>query len=87
MTENYDLGSGHRYESVSKNGEPYGIIVYHTGTCKCVGDECGGSISYRGKGDGRPEWDVLNDDPLTLSPSLLCHCGDHGWIRDGKWEA
>ena len=22
---------------------------------------------------------------MTLSPSLLCSCGDHGFIRDGKW--
>lgn len=21
----------------------------------------------------------------TLSPSFLCHCGDHGFIREGKW--
>lgn len=31
-------------------------------------------------------WDVVSEDPLTLSPSLACRvCGDHGWIRDGKW--
>lgn len=30
-------------------------------------------------------WQVGSWDPLTLSPSVLCHCGDHGWIRDGKW--
>ena len=24
-------------------------------------------------------------DPLTVAPSLLCACGDHGFIRDGKW--
>lgn len=21
----------------------------------------------------------------TLAPSFLCHCGDHGFIREGKW--
>lgn len=21
----------------------------------------------------------------TLSPSFRCHCGDHGFIREGKW--
>lgn len=26
-------------------------------------------------------------DPLTLSPSVLCQCGAHGFIRDGKWVA
>jgi hypothetical protein len=32
-----------------------------------------------------PFWQVECWDPLTLSPSLLCKCGDHGFIRQGKW--
>jgi hypothetical protein len=32
-----------------------------------------------------PYWTVESWDPLTLSPSLLCHCGDHGHIREGRW--
>lgn len=30
-------------------------------------------------------WQVELWDPLTLSPSILCHCGDHGHIRGGRW--
>lgn len=31
-------------------------------------------------------WTVESWEPLTLSPSLLCTaCGDHGFIREGKW--
>jgi hypothetical protein len=31
-------------------------------------------------------WTVQSTDPITLSPSLLCSaCGEHGFIRDGKW--
>lgn len=34
----------------------------------------------------RGRWQVQAWDPLTLSPSLLCTaCGDHGFIREGKW--
>lgn len=34
----------------------------------------------------RELWTVEAWDPLTLSPSLLCmRCGDHGFIRAGKW--
>jgi hypothetical protein len=34
----------------------------------------------------RELWAVESWDPLTISPSLLCmRCGDHGFIRDGKW--
>ena len=30
---------------------------------------------------------LVRDDPLTISPSLLCpqKCGTHGFIIDGKW--
>ena len=34
---------------------------------------------------GSPAWHVIREDPLTLTPSVLCHCGDHGFIRDGAW--
>lgn len=30
-------------------------------------------------------WAVESMDPLSVSPSLLCDCGDHGFIRGGKW--
>jgi hypothetical protein len=33
----------------------------------------------------RPKWDVQAWEPLTISPSLLCSCGDHGYIREGRW--
>jgi hypothetical protein len=36
--------------------------------------------------DDRHRWAVESWEPLTISPSLLCmRCGDHGFIRDGKW--
>jgi hypothetical protein len=38
-------------------------------------------ISYR----DYPRWKVECWEPLTVSPSLLCSCGDHGWIRAGCW--
>lgn len=31
------------------------------------------------------KWKIESMDPLTLSPSLLCACGDHGFIREGRW--
>ena len=30
-------------------------------------------------------WNVKCWDPLHLEPSLKCSCGDHGFIRGGKW--
>jgi hypothetical protein len=36
-------------------------------------------------GGERHVWQVQSWDPLTISPSLLCSCGDHGFIHGGKW--
>lgn len=30
-------------------------------------------------------WKVESWDPVTLSPSIACGCGAHGWVRAGKW--
>jgi hypothetical protein len=35
---------------------------------------------------GRNLWQVIQTDPLTLNPSIHCRCGDHGWIKEGKWQ-
>lgn len=53
------------------------------------GDDCEGVITFdtpitREQFSG-PFWTVESWEPLTLSPSLLCHCGDHGFIKQGKW--
>ena len=55
-----------------------------------TGDYCMGYITIESEtarrvSTGNPTWDVESWDPLTLSPSLLCSCGDHGFIRDGRW--
>lgn len=55
------------------------------------GRPCSGFITFHGPVQDelseRPKWTVESWDPLTLSPSILCVlCGDHGFIRNGKWE-
>lgn len=30
-------------------------------------------------------WDVHSWEPLHIEPSVLCACGDHGFIRGGEW--
>ena len=67
-------------------GQPWhGAIVIHR---KTDGDLCEGSVTWTS--GSQPEhrtWDIEGEpgEHMTLSPSLLCHCGDHGFIRDGKW--
>jgi hypothetical protein len=36
-------------------------------------------------GKPAPLWQVNSMEPLDLSPSLLCACGDHGFVRAGRW--
>jgi len=36
--------------------------------------------------DASSLWQVESWDPLTISPSILClTCGDHGFVRLGRW--
>ena len=30
-------------------------------------------------------WTLVSLEPLHTEPSLLCICGDHGFIREGRW--
>lgn len=67
-----------------------GGILYHP---RPDGSECGGAVSFGrpwpGKASAheqlRPVWTVVSLDPLEISPSVLCHCGFHGFIRGGRW--
>jgi hypothetical protein len=65
-----------------------GAIIDHV---RADGQPCDGGVIHfdlPGVRDVIPDravWTVESWDPLTLSPSLLCHCGDHGYIRDGRW--
>lgn len=91
---NIDLGYGVIIEFfvVDDNGERVGLVETHPASMQPSG-RCSGSVrfdtpaahaAYTTPG---PFWQVVSLDPLTLSPSLLCHaCGNHGFIRDGKWQ-
>ena len=69
-----------------------GVLVHHfkPGTTH----ECMGFIYFNTPevramrsitNDQYPMWDLLSYEPLHVEPSLACVCGDHGFIRDGKW--
>ncbi|HWP59555.1 MAG TPA: DUF6527 family protein [Candidatus Acidoferrales bacterium] len=68
--------------------DKYGAIIEHR---KPDGTRCAGMIVFDGDVSRRIEpdrerWTVESWDPLTISPSVLCtDCGDHGFIREGKW--
>jgi hypothetical protein len=66
--------------------ERWGAILAHTDP---TGRPCEGMVTFDGEIQQAlsksPKWTVESWDPLTLSPSVLCSCGDHGFIRDGRW--
>lgn len=86
-----DLGDGHRIVFSSYKGEARaGANVIHPPVeGKCDGN---GWITFEGskwaKSFNRAiaTWKIERADPFTISPSVLCRaCGDHGFIRDGRW--
>lgn len=68
--------------------DKYAALVWHQAP---DGKECLSAATLAGEVQARieprkPVWDVVRWEPLTLSPSLLCTaCGDHGFVRDGRW--
>ena len=70
--------------------EHFGALVAHPYADGRPG-ECRSAITFEGDVQRalEPEhsrWRVTSWDPLTVEPSLLCRaCGDHGFIRGGKW--
>lgn len=68
--------------------EMWGLVIFHKNP---AGQDCAGFVTLDGEVQRRMEpnrpdrWTVESWEPLTLSPSVLCSCGDHGWIREGRW--
>jgi uncharacterized protein DUF6527 len=71
--------------------ERFGAIIEHRAP---DGSECSGMVTFdlpevqavlATESRPRPVWQVQSWDPLTISPSVLCSCGDHGFIREGRW--
>jgi len=76
-----------QYEGVP-DVEKYGANVEHDkpGGVRCTGYVTFDSPTARKiEPPGRAMWKVESWDPLTLSPSVHCACGFHGYIRSGRW--
>ena len=95
-----DLGDDHWLGWLDTGDDPpqhCGAVIGHL---KLDGSVCEGSVQWaptkfaREHPDrltenerNRPRWtlETVADAKITLSPSLVCHCGDHGFIRNGTW--
>lgn len=66
-----------------------GALIWHKSPKD--GSQCTGAVNFdlpeaRHLAPADHRWTVESWEPLTLSPSVLCgRCGDHGFIRGGKW--
>ena len=87
-----DLGQGHRYKRFTNGGGNDVAGIIHE-----FADGCRGALFFKGKGvDGHDEWTVVQEEPLTLDPSILLESTrnrdgwskhtHHGYIRNGRWE-
>ena len=78
------LDENHHFGFISEEGRKVGLIEYHR---KPDGEWCCGSIRWDAPTTSDSKrWTLHSLEPLHVEPSLLCTiCGDHGFIRDGKW--
>ena len=78
-----DLGHAHHAKPLRHEGAEIGFLIRHL---KPSGEDCWGTVYYtHPEPEKHPIWTLKSREPLTLSPSILCSCGDHGFIREGKW--
>lgn len=85
-----DIGGDHVLVLVTPDGadQPTGTDVEHLTS---AGKPCTGWIMFdvpaNDEWPAERKWQVSVWEPLTLLPSLLCGCGDHGYVREGRWVA
>lgn len=83
-----DHGWPHRQWGDGRDMVIQGIQVNHR---TADGNTCGGHVNFArplSPSDREQNWmiwDVQSLEPLTISPSVLCSCGEHGFIREGRW--
>lgn len=68
------------YRSAGSNG-PAGLTWTHQ---RGDGTWCAVNIPFRGYGDGRGEWTVILEEPLTVTPAMRCQCGIKAWLDGGR---
>ncbi len=78
-----DIGHGVIAEARYLGGKLEGVAYWHPKP-EDPSQACEGYISF--KPAWEDGWDLISEDPLTVSPSLLCKvCGHHGFIQQGRW--
>lgn len=84
----HDIGGGSTMTLCEYQGEIVGLTEAHRDQ---AGNVCMGFVRFEGTRVGygasnAATWKVEQANPLTISPSVLCRsCGNHGFIRNGRW--
>jgi hypothetical protein len=90
VRDGIDLGHSHHavftsYRDVDKAGL---MIVHPAGGQNHIaaGDWCAGGVNFDlPVNAGQTTWSLVSLEPLHIEPSVLCSCGDHGFIHAGRW--
>jgi hypothetical protein len=92
-----DLGQGVGIRWTAWKGETVGGILSHPkedaphGRCEGAfylrGNKFHADRAARSENERKdPQWDFNGDfEKPDLNPSFLCHCGFHGFVRNGQW--
>jgi len=73
------LDEDHRASCLTAAGKAVGVLEKHR---RADGAWCEGVLHIVGP----DSWEVVQESPLTLSPSIDCSvCPAHGYIREGRW--
>lgn len=92
-----DLGGRHYAKAHTRHGGDGTIVGFeilhpkgpNPSGAYAGSDWCCGGITLdvpQAEGLGGARWQVTSLDPLHIDPSILCDCGDHGFIHGGRWE-
>jgi len=85
-----DIGNGHQIKWRAFEGDEHSMLeIHHRRTngapCRSHIPIVGGAWAREFTPGSVFGWDMVSIEPLTLAPSILCGCGDHGFIRGGRW--
>lgn len=84
LSDPIDIGHGVRVWYVREDGVVAGIFWDHG--CQWGRTPISFDVPENAHVPAEAKWQLGGLEPLTLSPSLLCPCGRHGFIRNGQWE-
>lgn len=82
-----DIGDGNRIRRVYCDGKLDALDWQHGCASPCD-DFIPLNNTSRFNQARKNSWEIQSENPLTISPSLLCtdpRCNRHGFIREGRW--